>query len=94
MDDRTVTAFTLVLSLVATGGATALGSEKASPPRQVISLDGSWSIEQGTLASIPPAFSHTIVVPGLADMAKPAFEEVGKKSKLRQAFWYRRAFQP
>ena len=31
-------------------------------------------------------------MPGLVDMAQPAFAEVGKKSTLRQAFWYRRTF--
>jgi hypothetical protein len=34
-----------------------------------------------------------IAVPGLIDMAKPPFKEVGKKSDLRQAFWYRRTFK-
>ncbi len=38
------------------------------------------------------AFAHRVPVPGLADMAKPAFAEVGKKSGKRQAFWYRREF--
>ncbi|MFO0930354.1 MAG: hypothetical protein U0736_25560 [Gemmataceae bacterium] len=31
-------------------------------------------------------------MPGLLDMARPAFTEVGTKSALRQAFWYRRTF--
>ena len=63
------------------------------PPRQVIGLDGTWQIEQGGRQSQPATFSHTVAVPGLADMAQPAFADVGKKSPLRQAFWYRRTFR-
>jgi hypothetical protein len=40
----------------------------------------------------PNQFDHKVVVPGLVDMAEPAFKEVGRKSDLRQAFWYRRTF--
>ena len=93
MKERTAPVFMLILSIVLTTGAMALGSTKALPPRKVISLDGNWNIEQGKLESVPPTFSHTVVVPGLADMAKPAFADVGKKSKLRDAFWYRRTFR-
>ncbi len=60
--------------------------------RRVISLDGSWEIAEGSMDSIPNRFEHTVQVPGLVDMAKPAFAEVGKKSEKRQAFWYRRTF--
>jgi len=42
--------------------------------------------------SIPARFEHTVPVPGLIDMAEPAFAEVGKKSERRQAFWHRRTF--
>jgi beta-galactosidase len=42
--------------------------------------------------SIPRIFQHKVPVPGLVDMAKPSFDEVGKKSEKRQAFWYRRKF--
>ncbi len=41
----------------------------------------------------PTRFERTVAVPGLVDMAQPPFEEVGKKSPKRQAFWYRRTFQ-
>jgi len=41
----------------------------------------------------PKAFEHKVPVPGLVDMAQPAFEEVGVKSAKREAFWYRRTFQ-
>jgi hypothetical protein len=72
-------------------GATAVAAD-APAPRRVISLDGIWQIEQGKLESIPKVFAHTAVAPGLVDMAKPAFAEVGVKSPLREAFWYRRTF--
>ena len=73
-------------------GAAAVAAE-ASAPRQVISLDGNWQVEQGGMESPPEVFWHTVVVPGLLDMAQPAFAEVGLKSALRQAFWYRRTFR-
>jgi hypothetical protein len=42
--------------------------------------------------SLPDDFGHKVPVPGLVDMASPAFDEVGKKSERREAFWYRRTF--
>ena len=57
-----------------------------------MSLDGTWQIAEGGMDSTPASFAHTVPVPGLVDMARPAFEEVGKKSEKRQAFWYRRTF--
>ncbi len=69
-------------------------SLKPVDPRKVIKLDGQWQVEQGDLSERPPAsYSHTVPVPGLMDMATPVFQDVGKKSLLRQAFWYRRTFQ-
>lgn len=41
----------------------------------------------------PSVFTHKVRVPGLVDLAEPAFTEVGKVSSQRQAFWYRRTFQ-
>jgi hypothetical protein len=61
-------------------------------PRRVISLDGNWEIAEGSMECIPNTFEHKVPVPGLVDMAEPAFAEVGKKSDKRQAFWYRRTF--
>lgn len=81
----------LSLAILAALGATAFAADAASP-RKVLSLDGVWQIEQGNMESTPTDFMHTVVVPGLVDMAQPAFAEVGKKSELRQAFWYRRNF--
>jgi len=62
-------------------------------PRKVVSLNGTWQIEQGGMDSAPKEFGHKVPVPGLADMAEPAFAEVGRKSEKRQAFWYRRTFK-
>ncbi|MCP5520038.1 MAG: hypothetical protein H7A46_00650 [Verrucomicrobiales bacterium] len=61
--------------------------------RQVISLDGSWDIGQSVAAEeMPVTFEGRAPVPGLVDMAEPAFAEVGKRSELRRYFWYRRTF--
>ncbi|MCC6355188.1 MAG: hypothetical protein IT577_14950 [Verrucomicrobiae bacterium] len=60
--------------------------------RAVIALDGTWQIAQGSDESPPTAYDAAAQVPGLADMAKPAFAEVGKKIERRKYFWYRRTF--
>ena len=60
--------------------------------RIVINLNGTWDIAEGSMDSMPESFAHKAPVPGLVDMAEPGFEEVGKKSDRRQAFWYRRTF--
>ena len=73
-------------------GAAALATDPPAP-RQVVTLDGTWQVEQGGMESAPKEFARTVVVPGLLDMAQPAFAAVGKKSNLRQVFWYRRAFR-
>ncbi len=71
----------------------AQASVKPLEPRKGATLDGEWQVEQGALDQQPAQFGHTVAVPGLIDMAKPAFTEVGKKSPQRQAFWYRRTFK-
>jgi beta-galactosidase len=73
------------------GVPVALCSE-SSGPRRIIDLNGTWEVAQGGMDSAPEKFQHTVLVPGLVDMARPAFAEVGKKSERRQAFWYRRTF--
>jgi beta-galactosidase len=60
--------------------------------RRVIDLNGTWEAAEGTMDSIPQRFDRKVPVPGLIDMAEPAFDEVGRKSEKRQAFWYRRTF--
>ena len=81
------------LLFLAGSAALAFSSLKPAAPRRVIRLDGSWQVEQGSMDVRPQTFSHSVPVPGLLDMAQPAFQEVGRKSPLRQAFWYRRAFR-
>jgi len=71
----------------------ASGAQAAPTPRQVLNLKGRWQVAEGAKDQRPVRFDHTIPVPGLLDMAKPAFSEVGKKSARREAFWYRRTFQ-
>lgn len=61
--------------------------------RRVISLDGTWNTTDGPMGQSPEKFEHNVPVPGLVDMAKPAFQEVGVPSKQREAFWYRRTFR-
>lgn len=61
--------------------------------RRVVNLDGTWQVAEGTMERVPESFDHAVCVPGLVDMAKPAFEEVGRKSQRREAFWYRRTFR-
>ncbi len=70
----------------------ALCAEKGSL-RKVIKLDGTWEIAQGSMHSIPESFDRRVPVPGLVDLARPAFAEVGRKSERREAFWYRRTFK-
>jgi len=60
--------------------------------RHVIDLNGTWEVAEGGMDSVPAVFEHRVPVPGLIDMAEPAFEGVGKKSPKRRAFWYRRIF--
>jgi len=74
--------------------AAAILQARAEGGRQVVSLDGTWQIAEGSLAERPKLFEHQAPVPGLADMAAPAFEGVGVKDKdpRREAFWYRREF--
>lgn len=73
------------------GTCTALSADNSSS-RRIINLDGIWEIAEGDMDSIPKSFQHKVPVPGLVDMAKPSFDEVGKKNEKRQAFWYLRTF--
>jgi beta-galactosidase len=60
--------------------------------RETISLDGQWQIAEGSMEKIPETFDRTVPVPGLVDMAVPSFEQVGKASPHRQAYWYKKTF--
>jgi hypothetical protein len=81
----------LLLTILVFPITTAAASSQPLAPRRVIVLDGKWQIDEGTLETAPQRFTHEVPVPGLVDMAEPAFAEVGKKSALRRAFWYRRS---
>ena len=82
----------LAIFAVLLGCASAPSAAKAGP-RRVVNLSGKWQVEQGDMDSVPKQFGHKVPVPGLVDMAEPAFAEVGEKSEKRQAFWYRRTFK-
>ena len=75
--------------------AVAVGAAGGAELRKTMSLDGTWDIAEGPMDPAPTAFAHRVPVPGLVDMAKPPFAEVGTKgsAKLREAFWYRRTFK-
>ena len=92
-----------VVSLSNPGRAPALAvTREGHSCRTTLSLDGRWQIAEGSNDKVPAAFEHTVVVPGLVDMAQPPFVEPGPKvaarSKIpqkdprRDAFWYRRSF--
>ncbi len=90
-----------VLFLLALAAITPL-ARGADTPRRTLSLDGTWQIAEGKLDPAPGVFERTVPVPGLVDMAQPAFDDPGpkvgnrellpSKDKRRDAFWYRRSF--
>src|ERR1035441_3238837 len=70
--------------------------------RRTLSLDGQWQVAEGKSDVPPTVFAHTVPVPGLVSLVKPAFDAPGPKVANRQslpqkdpkrdAFWYRRTF--
>lgn len=68
-------------------------SEVLTSIRKILRLDGKWQITEGGMDESPRAFDSIVPVPGLVDLATPAFAEVGLNSPRREAFWYRRAFR-
>jgi hypothetical protein len=63
----------IIAGLLALGGALSGQSLCA----QVISLDGTWLVEDGVAPdAMPAAFSHKVPVPGLTHQARPAFPDV------------------
>ncbi|MCX6916580.1 MAG: hypothetical protein NT167_26635, partial [Verrucomicrobia bacterium] len=49
----------------------------AAASRTTQSLDGQWQIEEcASPTEIPVTFTHTGPVPGLANLARPAFKDV------------------
>ncbi len=68
----------MLASLLA-AAALAGTSLHAADGRFTQSLDGQWQIEDGkSPTAMPAAFTHTVPVPGLANLAKPAFPDVDK----------------
>ena len=61
--------------------------------RATVSLDGMWNAAEGSMSSIPERFEHSVPVPGLLDMASPSFDDIGRRSTRREAFWCRREFE-
>jgi hypothetical protein len=88
--------FTVLLQTVLCGvmAGPTLAAGSPPPPGRIISLDGAWAIADGDMNRAPQVFDHKVAVPGLVDLAKPAFTEMGseKSGQHRQAFWYRRGF--
>ncbi len=72
---------------------------RAEVGRTTISLDGTWQVADGKSAvTIPASFEHTAPVPGLANLASPAFANVDEfisrehlanriRAKLAPASW-------
>jgi beta-galactosidase len=89
----------LVMSLLF---AASLAPAKESAKRATLSLNGVWDIEEGNKDTMPALFRHTVPVPGLVSLARPAFTDAGPRvsnrrgldqlDTLRDAFWYRRTF--
>jgi len=93
MQARTWVAAGILAGTILAGTMLAGTAATADAPRRVISLDGMWGVAEGTMNEQPSHFDHTVPVPGLVDMAEPAFADVGLKSERREAFWYRRTFR-
>ena len=55
----------------------AIAAWAAGSVRQIVSLDGRWEIADGKSPSeMPASFPHTVPVPGMVNLAKPAFVNV------------------
>ena len=61
--------------------------------RTNISLDGTWQIDESVSPTdMPKKFGHAVVVPGLVNVSKPEFPEVGVPSQTRNYFWCQKSF--
>ena len=61
--------------------------------REIISLNGTWDIEERMDDNnLPDQYDHQVKVPGLVDMATPGFDSVGFKSGKRNYYYYHRTF--
>lgn len=51
----------------------------ASGQRVTVALDGEWQVEDSVSSdTIPTRWTHTVAVPGLANLARPAFADVDR----------------
>lgn len=83
--------------LVLVGVSAAAMANEDTRGRAILDLNGTWEICESK-EQVPPkaeAFTHQVPVPGLVDLAKPSFPEVGTKGSPshREVFWYRRTFK-
>jgi len=63
----------VILTLCCLGG----WASTASAGRVTVSLDGTWQIAESKAADeMPAAFTHTVSVPGMANLAQPPFPDV------------------
>ena len=53
--------------------------------RNIVSLNGTWQIAEGSMNKIPENFTHTVPVPGLVSLAAPEFVNAGSKVKDRNS---------
>ena len=51
-----------------------------SGKRKTVSLNGTWSIAEGSMKVVPTSFTHSVPVPGLVTLASPSFAGVGPKA--------------
>ena len=92
-------------ALIAADGtkSTGKGESQSNPLRRTVSLDGIWQIAEGQTDQRPSQFDRKVPVPGLVDLAQPAFAPdsfINKKRKFGaedaelagRSFWYRREF--
>ncbi|MDZ8117007.1 glycoside hydrolase family 2 protein [Pontiella agarivorans] len=79
------------LAVLCVAAQIAAGTESR---RTIISLNGTWQIEETASPDVlPESYSGTVPVPGLIDMAGPTpFEDVGYETAYKRYFWYRREF--
>ncbi len=81
--------FLLIAGLLITGCKSGDGFDN----RSYISLDGQWELEETySPGPVPSGFSRTIPVPGIADMAKPAFDSIGYNQSGNRYLWYKKTF--
>jgi beta-galactosidase len=78
-------------------------SAEAAAARQTISLDGTWQLAEGKADKKPESFDRKVPVPGLVDLAQPAFAPGTFNNNKRRfgpedaelaqrSYWYRREF--